>query len=331
MPNVTPELAGKVLDADLANVIKKVSAGKPLSAGERELMAEFAAHSEDLRARRQAALIRKWAEGGRLTDAEVDEINDIIPAETFTRADREPLPVNPVKRPKYQRAYTDYAARYGVAERTVKSWRKIGADADGDYPPFDAPALMPEWWARRMTQRVPDKLLTAARAAAASDPPPPTSAPAPRSAPPAAPPVARPPLSVSGDLGLSGMLIRLREAEREAHADYMAALRVTDDERNEGDIKIKSKIWSDLANQLRALEKTSPDVLKASGEMVSRAAVTDALREVHAVIFQSIHNLGRRMKTKMRDLADDEFDAAWLAEVERVFQVLKVNEFTAAT
>jgi hypothetical protein len=77
MPEVSPEMAEKVLSADLRNVIKKVGDGVPLSPGEREMMERYLAASaemEDLAKARSAALLRRWATGGKLSKLELKEI-----------------------------------------------------------------------------------------------------------------------------------------------------------------------------------------------------------------------------------------------------------------
>lgn len=76
---LTPDLASKVIRADLKNIIDKVGAGKPLSGGERNLFDTLKLTTEDIGKRWQLALLGKWANGKRLNRAELEEIEELLP------------------------------------------------------------------------------------------------------------------------------------------------------------------------------------------------------------------------------------------------------------
>lgn len=326
---VTPDLANKVLTANLRNVMSKVAAGKTLSAADRKVMEEFTRTQEDLQKSRQAALIRKWSDGGRLTTAEVEEITDILP-EHIVQAHQRAAPIpNPLRSENhYLRKHVEYSTIYGFEKRTIKRWIQTGRDANPpELPPLDDPAAMPGWWGKYMTWRVPDKIIAAASAAKAAEAPAsqPVVVPVPAVADSAPPPP--PHIEETGELGLQGSLDRLRDAERNAHAAYIAAVSAV--EPNDGEIKNKQRIWTDIANQLRATEKASPDILLASGDLVSKSELQKVLAEIHITIAQSFRAMIRRVRPKIQNLTPTAADAVWNEEVDRVFAALKNNEFTA--
>ena len=153
---------GKVLEKDLANIIKKAAAGQPLNARERDLiMAEKAKREKEK-------------------------------AETPPAPDPAPAPkkkTGRASRTGFQESYEFYAERYGASPRTLKRWVKIGKDQKPDpIPcPLDAPEQMRGWWAACMTLRCPEGVLAAevealkagATAPALQSPPDPDAAQAP--------------------------------------------------------------------------------------------------------------------------------------------------------
>ncbi|PAW76831.1 MAG: hypothetical protein B9S32_13920 [Verrucomicrobia bacterium Tous-C9LFEB] len=328
--SVTPELATKVLTANLRNVMSKIAAGKTLSKDERTEMEEFARTQDDLQKSRQAALIRKWSQGGRLTSSEISEITDILPEQIIQAHQRaEPIP-NPLRSENnYLRKHSEYAIIYGFEKRTIKRWIQTGREANPpELPPLDDPSAMPSWWGKYMTWRVPDKIIEAARAAKAAESPAPLSpvaVPVPIDSPlPPSPPVS---VEESGELGLQGSLARLRDAERKAYNAWQLVLSAA--EPNDGEIKNKQRIWTDIADQLRATEKASPDILQASGDLVSKSELQKVLAEIHTTIAQSFRAMIRRVLPKIQNLTPTEADAIWNEEVDRVFAALRTNEFTA--
>ena len=75
MKPLDPDIADKVLGADLRNHVKKVGGGSTLSNSDRQMFIAFAAtgDGEDLRAVRQSNLLKKWLFGGKLTKEEQEE------------------------------------------------------------------------------------------------------------------------------------------------------------------------------------------------------------------------------------------------------------------
>src|SRR5690606_22063706 len=147
------DVAAKVLRADLQNTVAKVAAGGKLASTDRQRFeaatvppTPTADDLARLKLNRQAALIRRWAEGGKLTPDEMAEVHPILPAEVL--ASTPPEICSHVRtRTKYRKAYEDYAAQLGVGLRTVKRWVAIGKKA-GDPCPLDDLASFPAWYAK---------------------------------------------------------------------------------------------------------------------------------------------------------------------------------------
>lgn len=165
MADISPDLASKVLSADLRNVVQKVGKGGTMTAAEREIMQRSIAEGvmpEDLQKARLAALVRKWAIGGKLSKDEHLEIKDIIPD---TRA-----VVHRVTSENYRHPLRYYAEQIGIdgkdPTRKLKRWISQGRweskgvpKAVPDLPPFDQLDQMGAWWRRNMEWRVPDYIL----------------------------------------------------------------------------------------------------------------------------------------------------------------------------
>jgi hypothetical protein len=159
MAEVPSELAGKVVAADMRNHVKRVGEGENLSPRDRELF-EFHAVGEDAEAMlkaRTSKLLQKWLAGGRLSNAELEEIVHVLPA-------KKPEP----EQAQGKRTVDHYEAWYGLQRRMYFRWMKAGREVvDGaDLPPFDEPHLLEGWYGRMMHRgvfkhRFPKKLKTA--------------------------------------------------------------------------------------------------------------------------------------------------------------------------
>lgn len=329
---ISPDLAGKVLAADIRNVVQKVQDGKTLTAGERDLFREFALEQEQLVQARQAALLRKWLRGGRLAADERAELGMIVPEASA------PDPAT-IARPAYQLEQKDYAARYDTNVRTIKRWVAAGrARTPHDFPPLDEPAEMEAWWARVMSNRMPRKTRDAIaslvakpapKSSPAADPSRPVELPLPAAAPVAPSPNSTPP----GDdekIGIAATLERMQSAEREAYRRYMEALR-GDEAGNVDDGKVRNalRMWSELAEKMRALEKSAADVLAASGESLKKSDVRAALIEIHSNIASGIRQLLRRNRSRLGldPTKAKEQDAIWEEEIDLLFQEWRNSAF----
>lgn len=162
-PNpLTPDVAAKVLRADLHNTVAKVAAGGKLAGTDRQRFeaatvpaAPTASDLATLKLNRQAALIRRWASGGKLTPDEMAEVHPILPAEVLATT---PAAICPHVRTRYQKTFEDYAEQLGVGLRTVKRWAALGRQA-GEQPPFDDLAAFPAWYAKHMPYAIKASVL----------------------------------------------------------------------------------------------------------------------------------------------------------------------------
>ena len=178
-----PDLAEKILKADTRNHIQKLTDGGTLTSAAREKIEAAAISPEMVQQARVSALIQKWTNAGRLTAGELDEIRALYPnfatgsqqpptPESETESS-EPFVLNgaPERIPLTKDQMARWEQVYGTAKRQIRRWHTEGVEKN-DPCPLDTPHLMPEWWARRMKWRVPEKILLAAKANAPAPPSP---------------------------------------------------------------------------------------------------------------------------------------------------------------
>lgn len=306
MDSITTELAGKVLTANVRNIIQKVQDGGRLTGGEIKLFEQYTLEQTELHNTRQGALIRKWSSGGRLTEDEKSEISGIVPVVT-----KEP-PV--AKRPQYRHEQKQYAETYNQSDRTIKRWVSKGRKA-GDPPPLDDPAQMPQWWPRHYKHKVPDCLIEAGRAQTPPpEPPPPAAVIGEKEAP-----------GIEIGMGFKEMLERVKRAEASAYQEFDTALKSNDESR----LPAARKIWSELSKQLRELERDAHDILSRSGALVEKSSVEKIIADIHGPIVNGIRSMWRRVKTKMLTAPDSQQDRVWQEEVDRLLSRLNESEFTS--
>jgi len=179
---------GKVLETDLANIVKKAAAGAPLSKRERDLI-------EAEKAKREKA----------------------APAPT-----PKPAPVAPVpkksgraSRTGFLENYQFYGDRYGASARTVKRWAAKGKEPGNPPCPLDQPEKLRGWWEACMSQRCPDGIISA-EIEALKNGATPAAIPAPSESPEAAPAIAAAPVDLgTEEKGLAAAMERLEKMEVE--------------------------------------------------------------------------------------------------------------------
>lgn len=317
---LTPDVAAKVIRADLKNIIDKVAKGRPLSGPERTLFETLNLESEDLAKRRQLALLSKWVSGKRLNQSELNEIGDLLPEGSLGGEEVEASPLAS-GRTEYKHEYAFYEALYGVGKRTIPRWVAKGREA-GDLCPLDDPAEMRLWWTRNMKQKCPDKLLAAAVAAlkgsgggAKSDgeevskPEGEAEETGPKSAPWEFKPVE------DDEVGLEATLSRLRTAEVHANRKMLEALERGD----EAAATLAQNLWTKLTQQIRQTEKDYRVECEAKGHLIPKVYAETRIVEYHTQIERGIRGLYRRMCETMNIVVDPETEAVWNNEVDRVF------------
>jgi hypothetical protein len=319
-----------VLSASLRNIVEKVSKGGTLNAGEMKLFEQFTLAQASLLKTRQAALVRRWVGGGRLTPEERSEIADVIPAsleQPGAASIQDAPPEAPAKPHKYKRQMVFYGEQYGSTGRTVKRWVKIGKNAthEGqprpDLPPLDEPEEMATWWARNMVQRPPLKLL--AFAAKPAEIVPPAAGDLPQS--PAPPSMSH---STPGAIGMLASLERLRLAEEKAGRAYADAL--AEDPPDVGKIEIKQRAWERLSEALRKAEKDAGKILIDSGEMMATNEVRQVVGEIFGPLFQTWRQFVRRVRPLLSGKTPGDQDSIWDAESDRQFRQFQNHSFFQA-
>ncbi|HRJ09355.1 MAG TPA: hypothetical protein PK490_12265 [Prosthecobacter sp.] len=166
MNELTPDLAAKLIGADLRNLVKKVSDGQSLTQAEREMMERAVIDGtlpQELQEARLAALARAYVLGKSLTKSQAAELSSVIPV-------GKPI-AKRLTRQTYRYKLSHYVPILGIdkdahghpakdPERKIKRWIEKGRQqVPPDLPPLDAPAQMAEWWRRNMEWRVPEYLL----------------------------------------------------------------------------------------------------------------------------------------------------------------------------
>lgn len=333
MAELSPELASKALHADVRNTLTDVAQGGTLPASKRSLFEEVVTSQAEPAAiieRRRAALLHRWASGGKLNKDELAEIADVLPDPTAIE--------RRVTRERYQHRLEHYASAYGYAVRNVKKWLAIGrTHTPPDLPPLDDAAQMPAWWSRNMKQRCPGRLLAAkgasAQTAAAAQPDSKSTTTAPVAA------IVRPPAPASpvdGDslmaTGYAAMIARATHAELVAWQAWQASLQA--DPFDPGDEEMRRRAYDRACEQARKVLKDRDAGLAGDDEWGRWSEFEQACQEHLSVLNQSLRSSPVRVATKLALPAEmfQRLADVWNAELDRVFAFLdRVSYRKAAT
>lgn len=222
-----------------------------------------------------------------------------------------------------------YAQELGYSVRALKLWRKIGNEATPPDPcPLDDYALLPAWWSRRMKQNVPARIVDAVAKFKGQA----VTVGLPLFA--AAPPVehkeeAKAPeravVVEDAEVGLSASLSRIRKAEAAASRAYLEAIQQKDDA---GVIEQRRRAWDDALESLRKLEKDGMDILRKSGETVTKSDLKAVLLPLHRALATGIRSFLRRVRPKLEGLNPTEQDRVWSQEAESLFRRLNECQFS---
>jgi hypothetical protein len=276
--SLPPDLARKVLGADLRNIVKKAGDGGTLTDQERKLVRKFLDEKidpEELLESRRNALLQMWATGRKLSPDEFAEIADHLPAGAVVRIPTEEALAAPSKPTgQYPHKLAHYAPIYEQVERTIKRWIGKGRKA-GDCPPLDSPVDMPAWFARHHKHRVPQVLLDlAAKSRDASAPalPPPAEA--------APPPSYRPPSVLPVGSGFEAELQRVRDEARKA----AGILADAEEGKVPSEIDSARRKYESALKLLREYERDAPKILAGMGNLVDRSVEEAILLAKHGAI-----------------------------------------------
>lgn len=242
---------------------------------------------------------------------------------------------------KYREEYLVYAGRYGASSRTVKRWAALGRE-NRDLCPLDEPEKMRDWWARNMSQRVPDKLLeadiVARREKGLVVPDPPAAAKAKNL--PAAPllelPVVakkEPPAFIPrefkpvGDeeVGLAATHRRLQEAEVQTHRIYTEALLAG----NDAQAKLALKSFTDLASQVASVEQKLNEQRVKTRDLIPRLEAGMQLSDFHQDFHGMLRGFGDQFMRAFGVPVTAENDVVWQGLIDSVCEHLQKEVFEA--
>jgi len=312
-----------------------------------------------MRDARRAALLSRWADGARLSAAELAEIADLTGATPASS----PPPISPppvaaplpdlpeapafALEPTPAAAFSNrsgcehslvpgcpYETTYSTTIRTIKRWRHAGAHhTPPAYPPLDEPARMAGWWRLVMRHTVPENLLALEEAA---PPPAAASEPAPAPAPSAPPPTPPPPAAAPAptlETGFEATLNRLSRAESVASQRYTDAM-LSPDEATRATATALKREWLDLADTVRTYQRDRAKILRESGETWDRAAVVEALTSVHNILAPGVRRLWRTIRRRHPDFTElppTRQEEIFNRETDALFAVLLNTAFTSAS
>ncbi len=191
MDQVSPDLAAKVLAADVRNAVKDVGDGEKLTAAHRRQMEVTAMTPELAAQKRAAAHLLRYCEGEDLTAAQWEEIRAThpgfaaVPPPPSVAAEATTPPAEADEHRAGKLSMAD-ARRYGLLYkgsekgwRTMYRWIEVG-EAKGEPCPLHDAAKMPGWLTRNLPraldERIEQAAVDAARAGAPAPSPATTSA-----------------------------------------------------------------------------------------------------------------------------------------------------------
>ncbi len=190
LPEIPPDVAGRIITSEFTNSIKDVVDGGKLPAHLRKELTGIAMEPHVAALKRASALVTKWASGQTLTPEQWQEILTVHPgfrihcppsylpapepSPVEVAATSTPSPEFQLQQPEPARKYTgdDFAhftTLYGKGERTMFRWIAVGKKKDIPCPLHD-PVALKLWWPKCMKWSVPDFILKAAAEAEANAP-----------------------------------------------------------------------------------------------------------------------------------------------------------------
>jgi hypothetical protein len=220
---------------------------------------------------------------------------------------------------------------YGTKRRQLFRWLATGR-AHGYACPLDHPVEMLRWWSPpRMLQRIPEKLLAAARHAAAAAPAP---------AGPQSPPASKPalPAPPAGDLFDAPSLEFPAQVEQ-MRGEQARIQRQLDDARRgrlvDGTLYVDQSAVESLLRQRLAI---SEPLRKAEGDLTAwlerrellapTAAVRGENARICGAIFAAVRRLWKTVRPALAGMTDAQADQLWEGEACKCFAALKEAKFT---
>lgn len=297
MSGIPPDLAAKVIGADLRNLVKKVSDGTVMNQAEREMMERAnldEALPDELIKARDAALLRRFALGQQLSKDQKQRLAELLPA---TKAVAKKV-TSATYRKKLRHYVKDLGLEGKDPVRKLKRWIEIGrTHTPPDFPPFDDPHLMAEWWRRCMEIRAPLYLLRLEQRAVDAGETAPPVAPAPAATGPSAA-KAEPGLPPGEALGMPMMLDMGAEVSSDLGLQQIRALVVATFDQLQrclasGHLSQANQYrreWQTLVGTLRQWEKDIVKIQEGKGEVMRTRIINTELVRIFNVMRQSFTN-----------------------------------------
>jgi len=321
-PQVSPDLAAKVLAADTRNVIKAVGEGGALPVAHRKVM-EGLLTPELASQRRAVSLLGKFCDGQDLTPSQWEEVRNthpnfanqpIPPSVEAFRAETEPD--RSVKLTKTDESR--YEKLYGKKWRQIRRWIERGEER-ADPCPLHDPSKMPDWWSRNMKWRVPAEIEMAAISSAKPSPAPETE-PDPADNPPHASAPPRPMVNPIIDLES----IDPEEGDRLRELKQIQAAKFTQLKNalkgGEDCAMLESK-YLKLSETIDKIETRVTERLKKRGLFILREAVERDLAAAAELLRQSRTSMVRRVQELCPSLSAEQ-----RAEVTAAIERARVSE-----
>lgn len=218
----------------------------------------------------------------------------------------------------YAHAYSVYAEKYGMSERSVKRLVKVGRE-NGMPVPLDAPGEMAKWWASNMKHRVPDKIWKAAGPDAVMEIPPVVVK---REKKPAASAVSEEPPPADEPLGLPEG--RGLEAELDRLEKLAAMLSVNAHEPG------RAKAYTDTVRQMVITSEKLRVEAEKMKRLLPRDMVESVIHEFHGPIEREMRLQYRTMCEVLGLPPSPEREDAWNKEMDRLFSRFSETIFADA-
>jgi hypothetical protein len=320
-PPITTDLAEKALNADVRNALQDVAKGDMLPPSKRDLLFGVLvsdATAEEIWQAHQSALLKKFAQGGRLTAVELERIAHLLPAEL--------APFSKIAaRATYKGTYAQFATTYGKCIKTIKNWVSEGKKAEGgpDLPPFDDPLKMPDWWGRVMKIQCPESIKQAARKAAGESAPPKTE----KGDMPSA--SASHSQAYTANVSLSIDDDRLHQIKEQLARARLLLLEAQNEEpQDAGKIEVREKKWRELRKEVDAAEEADFKLRTKRGKTVDLDELAGRLLPMLVTCRDGIRSASTRVRTRITpEMPATRQDEIWNEIIDECFAELIGNGF----
>lgn len=251
-------------------------------------------------------------------------------------------------RVKYAKPLKEYAETYGFDERTVKRWVERGKAAEPmDLPPLHRPALMPDWFSRRMERAVPEAILLAASEARLSvavakpepvpvlkpaEPEPVSNAPpveARSKVDPAPPDSKELPPKPRDFSNVKAMTFEENvEALRRQLAIQFELLQEAMAGADNGLMSSRQKAYRECMAELRKAEQDLLTWQEERGDLARLTEVRSENNRIASTVFNAVLRLVKNVRPQLAGKTEAEQDKIWDRETLACFSILKSAKFT---